>query len=579
MKYLIAAFVVCISLTAQVPQGKRAPAAPTNPSNGAAANPADAPAPAVKPEDKCTLEGTVVNAATGEPLKKTRLSLRPIGGQNAVPYGATTDGAGHFLIDDVDPGKYTFSASHNAFVTQSYSASGTRQGTSLTLTNGQKLKELTFKLTPQGVIAGRILDEDGDPMANVNIQCLVYGYQRGKKQLMNRNGTGTDDRGEFRLHGLSPGKYLLSATYQSPDAFVVAVDRGTQAPQAEEGYATTYYPNTTTADNASQITITAGGQVTGLNMTLARVRTVRVKGRVNGIAGNSARRNLMVMLLPRDNTGMMIPRVMRAVDPQGNFQLRGVTPGSYTLRADLQNDNARFSGRMPLEVGNSNIEGVELNLLPPLELKGRVVVEANGDLAGTRLNIMLQPKVNGPMMGNSRAQMQDDLSFQMNNVGLDAYDVTVAGLPDGFYLKSVRLGQQDVTETGVDFSQGVGGELTVTVNPNGGQIDGTVQNEKGEPAASSTITLIPDAEHRELSWMYKTGNTDQNGHFTMKGLRPGKYTVYAWEDIETGAYMDPDFMKPHESAGEKVEIAEGAHSTVQVKSVAAEKSGSDKASR
>jgi len=288
---------------------------------------------------------------------------------------------------------------------------------------------------------------------------------------------------------------------------------------------------------------------------------------------------MMVMLLPRDNTGFMGPRAMRMVDAQGNFQMRGVAPGSYTLRADYQADNMRYSGRMPLEVGSTNIEGIELNLLPPLELKGRVVVEANGDLAGQRLNVMLQPKVNGPMMGNSRAQMQDDLSFQMNNVGLDAYDVVVAGLPDGFYLKSVRLGQQDVTETGVDFSQGVGGELLVTVNPNGGQIDGTVQNEKGESAASSTITLIPDAEHRSLAWMYKTASTDQNGHFTMKGLRPGKYTVYAWEDIESGAYMDPDFVKPHESAGEKIEIAEGAHSTVQVKAVPAAKSASDKASR
>jgi protocatechuate 3,4-dioxygenase beta subunit len=582
MKYFLALFL-CVSLVGQAPQ-RRAAAPAAN--SGAAANPADVPVPSVKPEDKCVIEGTVVNAVTGEALKKARLSLRPLGAQNGVPgvpYGANTDGAGHFLIDDVDPGRYSFSASRNGYVSQQYSPTGnTRQGTTLTLANGQKMKDLVFKLTPQGVISGRILDEDGEPMSNVTVQCMVFGYQRGKKQLMNRNASNTDDRGEFRIHGLSPGKYILSATYQSPDMFMGVADRiSPAAPASEEGYATTFYPNTTNADNASQLNVTAGAQITGLNMTLARVPTVRVKGHVNGTFANPARRNVMVMLMPRDNTGFMMPRAMaRVLDAQGNFQLRGVAPGSYTLRADFNNDNMRLSGRLPLEVGNSNIEGIELSLSPPGELKGKLVVEENGDLAGTRLNIQLQPKLNGAMMNSSRAQVQDDLTFQINNVGLDPYDIVVSNLPDSFYLKSVRLGQQDVTETGVDFSQGVSaGEMTVTINPNGGEIDGTAQNDKGEVAASATVTLVPDEEHRGLSWLYKTGNTDQNGHFTMKGLRPGKYTVYAWEDIEPGAYQDPDFVKPHESSGEKVTISEGANSTVQLKVVPAEKSGSDKAVR
>ncbi|HYL77225.1 MAG TPA: carboxypeptidase regulatory-like domain-containing protein [Bryobacteraceae bacterium] len=578
MRYFAVLFA-CFSLLAQAP-ARRADAPAPNGVIGAIIG--EIPTPSVKPEDKCAIEGTVVNAVTGEALKKARLSLRPLGGPNGVPYGANTDGAGHFLIDSVDPGRYSFSASRNGFVSQQYSPTGsTRQGTTLTLTNGQKIKDLTFKLTPQGVIGGRILDEDGDPMANVMVQVMVFGYQRGKKQLMNRNGVSTDDRGEFRIHGLGPGKYILSATYQSPDIFTAMAVRPPQAqPESEEGYTTTFYPNTTNAENATQLNITPGAQITGLNMTLARVRTVRVKGHVNGSFPNAGRRNAMVMLLPRDNTGFMPRAMVRVLDAQGNFELRGVAPGSYMLRADYNNDNMRFSGRLQLDVGNSNIEGIELSLSPPGELKGKLVVEENGDLAGTRLNVLLQPKQNGAMMGNSRAQVQDDLNFQMNNVGPDPYDIVVTNLPEGFYLKSVRLGQQDVTETGVDFSQGVSaGELVVTINPHGGQIDGTAQNDKGEAAASATVTLIPDEAHRELNWLYKTANTDQNGHFTMKGLRPGKYTIYAWEDIEQGAYQDADFVKPHESSGEKVTIEQSAHSTVQLKVVPAEKSGNEKAVR
>ncbi len=145
------------------------------------------------------------------------------------------------------------------------------------------------------------------------------------------------------------------------------------------------------------------------------------------------------------------------------------------------------------------------------------------------------------------------------------------GLPEGFYLKSVRVGDQDVTFTGVDFTQGVpSGEMTVVLNPNGGQIDGSVQNAKGENAVGAMVTLIPEESRRSVSWLYKTASTDQNGHFTMKGVRPGKYKIYAWEEIEMGAYQDPDYVKPHESAGQDVTVDDKGHETVQLTAIAAE---------
>jgi hypothetical protein len=535
----------------------------------------------VRPEDKCQLEGTVVNAVTGEPLKKVHLTLRPLGAPNGVPYGTMTDNAGHFLIDDVDPGRYNFAASRNGFVGQTYSPQGsTSRYAPVALANGQHLKEIVFKLTPQGVISGRILDEDGEPMMNVAVQCMVYGYQRGRRQLMNQGGGSTNDLGEFRLFGLRPGKYVVSATYQSRDTAperTVGTAQSVQA--AEEGYATTYYPNSTSPESASVLEITPGAQISGINMTLARVRTVRIKGHVSGGAAD-VKRNINVMLLPRDNSGFGMPRaVARTIDSQGNFQLRGVAPGSYILRANYMEENKQYSARLPLEVGNSNLEGIELELQAPAEIEGRVVVEENGDLNGANLQVFLQPKLSLPMMGGGGAgPVKNDQTFKLTNVSRDQYDISVFGLPEGFYLKSIRLGEQDVTETGVDFTQGVsGGQMTVLINPNGGQMDGAVQNAKGDPAVGAMVTLIPDAEHRSISWLYKTANTDQNGHFTIKGVRPGEYKAYAWEDIEQGAQQDPDFMKPHESAGEAVSIKAGSHEMVQLKAIAADNAGTQAA--
>ncbi len=583
MRFLVPVFLCCTTLAAQVaPQRAVAPRAPSNRST--ADNPNAVAPPPAQPEDKCVLEGTVINAVTGEPVKKAHLTLLPLGAPNGLPYGTISDEAGHFLIDDVDPGRYNFAANRSGFVTQSYSPDGRANRSSvLTLGNGQKMKEIVFKLTPQGVIAGRILDEDGEPLADAMVQTMVYAYQRGRRQLVGRGGGMSNDLGEFRLYGLRPGKYIVSATYQARDMLSGFAERTVGASQAqqaaEEGYATTYYPNSTNPENAIAIDIAPGGQVTGLNITLARIRTVRIKGHVSGGPDGDGRRT-MVMLTPRETGSIAMPRPS-VVDPQGNFQLRGVAPGSYTLRATYRDENKFFSASYPVDVATSNIEGLEMELRPPGDLEGHVVIEgSNSDSIGSRMRVLLQPKVMNSMIGGSNGVVQDDRTFKLTNIGASEYDANVVGLPEGYYLKTLRLGQQDVTNTGLDFSQGVpAGQLTVVINPNAGQVEGAVQNSKGDPAVGATVTLIPDAAHRSLTWLYKNANTDQNGHFTIKGVRPGEYKIYAWEELEPGAQQDPDFMKPHESAGEAVSVKEGSHETVQLKAIAADKSGEQQAAR
>jgi hypothetical protein len=142
-------------------------------------------------------------------------------------------------------------------------------------------------------------------------------------------------------------------------------------------------------------------------------------------------------------------------------------------------------------------------------------------------------------------------------------------------VKSARLGEQDVLDTGFDFTPGVTGVLTLFLSPNGAQIEGSVANAKDEPAIGAKITLIPDSSHQSPT-RYKTADTDQNGHFIIKGVPPGEYKIYAWEDIEDGAQEDPDFMKPHESDGQSVSIKEKAHETVQLKIIPVENAASGK---
>jgi hypothetical protein len=542
-----------------------------------------AQAPGVNPPDvghgdKCSVEGTVINSVSGEPVKKAHVQLAPRV-KGASTYSTVSDAAGHFLIDEVDAGRFQLVAYRSGYIQPSSPHGNAKYSGAFTLEKGQKMKEIVLNLAPQGVISGRILDEDGDPLGNVGIQCLSMVYDRGKRRLEGHGQTTTNELGEFRLPGLSAGKYIVSATSKSNEMSQRVHERPLRSVRAavEEADITTYYPSTINPGSASPIVVGAGAQLGGINITLTRIRTVSVKGHVS--TGTLSRR-VDVMLFPREETPARFMAPDGTADPKGNFQLNRVVPGSYILLADdavERVEGKRYSARMPLEVRDANIEGIELELEPPAEIQGRLVVEDNGDLKSNPFQLLLQSR--SPSGQATWLHLLDESTFQVEEIGFEGpYDVLPSRLPGDFYVKSIRLGERDVLETGFDFTPGTKDVLTVVLNPNGGQIEGSVQNAKDEPATGAQVTLIPDAGHRSYSRYYKTADADQSGHFSIKGVAPGE-KIYAWEDIEAGAYQDPDFMKPHESEGQSVSIKERSHETFQLKVIPAESAESAKPAR
>ena len=533
-----------------------------------------AQAPGVNPDDKCSVEGTAISSTTGEPIKKASVVLQPIG-SGANPYATTADAAGHFLIDNVDAGRFRLIASRSGYIEPSSSRVNATYTTEFPLEKGQKMKEIVLKLAPQGVITGRILDEDGDALGNVTVWCMSIEYKRGKRRLGSKASSDTNELGEFRLAGLSAGKYVIGATIKSNERPEPAQERPIRSVRTagEEAYVVTYYASTVSPNSASPIVVSAGAQVSGINITLMRIRTARVKGHLSTPTGS---RQEYVFLLPRAEERPSFMEINGQLDPKGNFQLDGIVPGSYILFAEGMVEGKRYRARMPLEVRDANIGGIELELQPPAEIQGHVVVEDNGDLKSKPFQLLLQSRTESDQA--RWLHLQDESTFKIEETGLyeGPYDVLPGGLPGNFYVKAIRLGEQDVIDTGFDFTPDAAGALTLVLNPNGGQIEGSVTTAKDGPAAGAKVTLIPDESHRSYSSFYKTIDTDQNGHFAIKGVAPGEYKIYAWEDIEEGAYQDPDFIKPHESAGETVSVKELAHETVQLRVIPAETTGNQK---
>jgi protocatechuate 3,4-dioxygenase beta subunit len=531
------------------------------------------PAATVRAEDRSSVEGSVTNAVTGEPLRKAIVTLRKIpdsGSSNrsgpglpvSAPYSATTDADGKYTIDNLDPGKYRLSTDRIGFVAQQYGArsGGANQaGTMLTLATAQKMKGADFRMIPQAVIVGRVLDEDGDPVQNVNVNCMRQTYVRGRKQWVPLNGHLSNDLGEYRIHSLAPGRYLLSATYRSPMISEQPANAG------NESYAPTYYPAASAPESAAPIEVTAGAQLRGMDVRLQKTRTVRVRGHVAGLPKKPARSAAVRLLQRSESFFNFTPQTVRVLDPSGDFAISGVAPGSYWLVAEAAEDNEVTMARIPLEVGSTNIDDLTLTLARPGELTG--VVKFSGcEEKPSGLRGQLEVTTVG--VGFPGFDIKDDFTFTVKNVWPAAYRVRLYGIPTKCYLKGVRFGDTELVDSAIDLSQGVAaGQLTITISGGAAQVEGSVETDKQQPVTSAWVVLIPEGSRRDQPDAYVIASTDQNGRYTAKGIVPGDYRAYAFDQLEAGAYQDREFMKAWEGRGEKVTLQENGHETLQLKAI------------
>jgi protocatechuate 3,4-dioxygenase beta subunit len=535
-----------------------------------------------KDEKKCTFQGQVLNGVTNEPIKKADLVLLPTNvpgmimystGSGAAPvkgsYSATTDAAGKYAFENVEPGTYSLSVQRQGFLNQRYGARGpTSSGTPLTVTAGQVLKDLLIKLTPQGAISGRVLDDEGEPVQNVSVQALTERTMTaGKRAFVPTVGGGsTNDRGEYRIANVPPGKYILSA---SPRQFGMQAPPKSADGKPEMGFVAVYYPSVTDQTQAAKVDVAPGAEVTGHDIRLRKARVVRVKGKiVDGATGKPAK-DVMVSLSPRD-TFTFGRNFSNVRGDDGQFEITNVAPGPYTLSVS-NSSMIRTAASEPVDVGENDVEGLVITLKPGQNVTGSVVVvDKNGDEKvplGT-MRVSLSPSQMTIVFGGlPSGTVQDDGSFSLPGALPGKYTVSIYGTPAGSYVKAVKLGSQELAGREVDWSSGVPPEsIEITVSMKAAQVTGRVEQKDGGPVPGATIVLVPEDEARRKQMIYyKTSVADQTGSFTVKGIPPGEYKAYAWEQLEYGAYMDPEFMKPLESNGVNVKLNAGGSQAVQLK--------------
>ena len=519
-----------------------------------------------QPPDPSTLarvEGRVTNSVTGETLRKAEVQLH---GGAGGEYSATSDGSGHFVIDQVAPGSYNLTAQHQNFAPQNYGATRSGlPGTRITLTAGQKLSSLELKLIPFGVISGKVVDQDGDPVTGVPITVMHWGFMRGGRQLLpSGGGASTNDRGEFRIYNLPSGRYFVLARPMQIDRYAMSgIMPGGKTPvtereQVREEYAMTFYPSAPDVTAAAAVLLNAGQEASGRDIQLRKTRVFTVQGRV---AGSQKGPRVSLSMQPVDATssgvfGMGRAASMRQKD--GNFTFRGIVPGRYMLVAMTNN---RVDGRQEISVGDSDLTGIVVTLTEPGSIKGKVLFEPGSTakppiLKGLRVSLT---PLDGVPMNVPSANTADDGSFGLDEVPADRFKVNSSPL-DGAYLKTIRWNGQAASDGTVEMIGGGTGTLELEFASTTAEIDGDVKADD-QPAPGASVLLVP-ASRREYDFRFMMA--DQNGHFSAKGVAPGGYTLLA---VDTAIYAMPDaaLLKALEKFSTYVTVDQSGQATASLK--------------
>jgi hypothetical protein len=244
------------------------------------------------------IEGRVVNSVTGEVIRKADLTLTKgpkddefiaaqLGFDTAAQaepdepkrtFSATSDASGKFRFEQLTPGDYLLNIKHAGFVALIYRAVGakrTDQGL-LHLQSGQELQDLELRLIPQGAAVGKVVDEDGDPVADAMVTASTLSYMSGDRKLEVRDSGSTNDRGEFRLGKMPPGRYYIAA--QRTDVNPAATKPPPADGSPETNYVRTYYPKALDPAEAEVVEVKPGNDAPGLTIQLQKSRVVRIKG-------------------------------------------------------------------------------------------------------------------------------------------------------------------------------------------------------------------------------------------------------------------------------------------------------------
>jgi len=518
-----------------------------------------------------SVEGIVVRAGTSVPIAGVQVRLTGVNYQSL----ALADSDGKFVFPNVSAGSnYRISFSLNGFVRQEYGQrSAFGRGISFRLDAGQVMKGLVVSMTSTGSVDGRITNEQGQPMEGIQVRLMKQYYgEDGEVGFEAAGTTRTNDRGQYRLYWVSPGRYTIIAEPVRVSPVRVPGDAVSTNSTENVGYEGSYYPGTTDSSKAQPIDVKPGLDVGNIDWSLLPARAAatsyHIRGRVIDSRTGQSPRSVSILVSKRFGKSSATTDAYRASD--GTFDVRNVTTGTYWIGAGTVGPGTadRVSAQTSVTVSDRDVDGITLTIVPQFNVNTRIRTEgfAVETLYNKGIRVALEWfGARAPYEATPVNAIASE-TFPLFRLSPGSYRLSVTRLPADYYVKEARLGQQDILGQTIELNGPVSGTLDLLISNRSGLIEGTVVDARQVPAAYIEAVLIPETQ-RDRFDLYKRATADENGRFTILGIPPGSYRLFAWETTEPYAYFDAEVVRQAESQGKPIRVTESSKETVQIRSI------------
>jgi hypothetical protein len=501
--------------------------------------------------------GVVVNSITGQPLTRVRIGLRP-SDPPGTPVFTASDAAGRFSFEAVVAGEFDLTAQRSGFPQQEFGQKTLAEslGSAVITGPGLDMEHLVFRLIPPSAISGRVVDDQGDPVQRAMVELFRSSVQAGKRRVVFHRYAYTDDIGEFRISGLGAGSYYLSVAGQPWYASMetggaLALRPGQRGSTlARNAYPVTYYPDTTDPRAASPVVLKPGQEFVA-NVEMRTESGVQVTATLRGATENVQ----VAMSAPGIEGNDIFVRASAAGGPVAIFN--GIVQGHYRVFASV-NGQADQVGMKDIEVGSSDLD-VQLDPEGTPRVMGKVELDGGeaDALRGAYVHLYDTEKNRSGAL-----PVLPDGSFT-GPVPLGRYSVSIGGVKN-LSLQGLTIDGAPVPEAVLDIEAPVPREMKIRATFSSARVQGHVYRD-GALISGALVVLAPAIESTNV-FDFHAYQTDADGSFDFRAIKPGRYVLIAAEDGTDLEYANPAVLAPLRAKGTAIDLAseETLHERVEV---------------
>ncbi|MFZ0746133.1 MAG: carboxypeptidase-like regulatory domain-containing protein [Terracidiphilus sp.] len=477
------------------------------------------------------IAGTVVNAVTGEPVRRATVAVLDEKDSQTIA-SAVSDGNGHFALERLAAAKYQLTASKRGFKTGFYDQ---HDDFNSAIVTGQDLDtgQLTFRLMPSAMLRGVVTGDGGDPVEGARV--LLFLLPRGIGRDFTRargpensievaDTTTTDDTGAYEFGNLNAGEYVLAVTAEPWYALHASANRSRRNSDAgardmtsslDMAYPVTYYDSTTDESSATPIALTAGSREEAdinLHAVPALHLSVAVPRRQGGgIARPELRQTIFGTQVSAESAGFIDALQTGAVE------FTGVAPGHYVL---MQGDPPRA-----LDVDATASQQVDSTAgAQTVEVAG-TLRSASGQTVQDEANVFLY-LMDSPLHLRPLQETVHHGQFRFENVSPGTWELTAWS--SSYAMGILSISGNGTTHAGGVFTVGDRAlAITATVAKGETRIEGFARK-GGEGMAGALVVLVP-RNPAAFEGVVRRDQSDSDGSFSLLHVAPGQYTLVAIE--------------------------------------------------